>query len=49
MDWSWDLIIIQAHKRWRKTLFIMTKYDIQIFGVSLFLKLQNNTSATLIR
>ena len=39
-DW-FDLI--QAHKRFRGTLFIRTRKKQQIFGVIAFVKLQNDT------
>ena len=34
---------IQTHKRFRRTLFIRTKHNLQIFRVIPFIKLQNNT------
>ena len=37
---------IQAHKRLKRTLCIMTKHNMWIFGVSPFFKLQNNTHTT---
>ena len=33
----------QTHERLKTTLFIMTKHDLQIFGVSSLFKLQNNS------
>ena len=34
---------IQIHKRFKRTLFIRTKEDMQIFGVIAFIKLQNDS------
>ena len=34
---------IQTHKRLKRTLFIRTKHNMQIFGVIPFIKLQNDT------
>ena len=34
---------ISSHKRFKRTLFIRTKYNLQIFGVIPFSKLQNDT------
>ena len=34
---------IQTHKRFKGTLFIMTKHNMQMFGVMTFVKLQNDT------
>ena len=34
---------MQTRKMFRRTLFIRTKHDMQIFGVIPFIKLQNNT------
>ena len=34
---------MQTHKRYKTTLFIRTKHNKRIFGVILFMKLQNDT------
>ena len=39
-------IKIQTHKKFKGTLFIRTKHSMRIFGVIPFIKLQNDTSAT---
>ena len=37
------------HKRFKITLFIRTKHNMQIFGVIPFIKLQNNIEITIKR
>ena len=37
------LCFVLKHKRFRRTLFIRTKRNMRIFGVSPFIKLQNDT------
>ena len=38
---SWNQL--QTHKRFKRTLFIRTEHNPQIFRVILFMKLQDNT------
>ena len=39
----WLVDEIQTHKRFKRTLFIRTKHNMQIFRVIPFIKLQNDT------
>ena len=34
---------VQTHKRFKIMLFIRTKHNMRIFGITLFIKLQNDT------
>ena len=34
---------VQTHKMFKRTLFIRTKHNMQMFGVIAFIKLQNDT------
>ena len=44
--WVWLISLllnfIQTHKRFKITLFIRTKHNMRIFGIILFIKLQND-------
>ena len=40
---------LQTHRRFKRTLIIRTKHNMQIFGVIAFIKLPNDTQTTVKR